>query len=207
MWNHGKASQPTSLPWKSSRAPPIEHHYSDNGDDDDDDDDEDDDDDDDNDDDAVIIVVIMMTMIMMVMMMVITMTATRTMGLMLTTMTVMVMVMMIMMMMIMILLLLVMMVTTKLMKMTIVVPFCWAVKGRVFDRRFWVLQVSTCHPLQHRLVLLLLIRLFESPTPLDTLVEVRPYSFIPSARLTKHCATLDCDAPRYGLGAISINLQ
>ncbi|XP_020892734.1 negative elongation factor C/D [Exaiptasia diaphana] len=33
-------------------------------------------------------------------------------------------------------------------------------------------ELVTCHPLQHRLVLNLLIRLFESPTPLDTLVEL-----------------------------------
>ncbi|CAH3160506.1 unnamed protein product, partial [Porites evermanni] len=34
------------------------------------------------------------------------------------------------------------------------------------------LQISSCHVLQHRLVLNVLIRLFESPTPLDTLVEL-----------------------------------
>ncbi|EDO47251.1 predicted protein [Nematostella vectensis] len=33
-------------------------------------------------------------------------------------------------------------------------------------------ELITCHPLQHRLVLNLLIRLFESDTPLDTLVEL-----------------------------------
>ncbi|XP_073233428.1 negative elongation factor D-like [Porites lutea] len=33
-------------------------------------------------------------------------------------------------------------------------------------------EISSCHVLQHRLVLNVLIRLFESPTPLDTLVEL-----------------------------------
>ncbi|KAL9974128.1 hypothetical protein ACROYT_G011129 [Oculina patagonica] len=33
-------------------------------------------------------------------------------------------------------------------------------------------EISSCHALQHRLVLNVLIRLFESPTPLDTLVEL-----------------------------------
>lgn len=33
-------------------------------------------------------------------------------------------------------------------------------------------QISSCHSLPHRLVHNVLIRLFESPTPLDTLVEV-----------------------------------
>lgn len=40
---------------------------------------------------------------------------------------------------------------------------------------FHFVQISSCHALQHRLVLNVLIRLFESPTPLDTLVEVRVF--------------------------------
>ena len=60
-------------------------------------------------------------------------------------------------------------------------------------------QISSCHALQHRLVLNVLIRLFESPTPLDTLVEVRVslldsiFCFV----LSKRCRCRDVEAESY----------